>query len=330
MMKPQVESSQGELPPIICLMGPTASGKTPLAIEIVKHFPCEIISVDSRMVYRGMNIGTAKPDASTLKIAPHRLIDLLDPKKSYSAGLFREDAMRAINEIIANGNVPLLVGGTMLYFHVLQRGLAKLPTVNIALRTQLKREAHEKGLHVLHKHLAEVDPVASHRIHPNDSQRILRALEIYIATNKTMTSWLSEGTVPLSSYRVNKLVLAPQSREQLHERIANRLNEMLENGFINEVAKLRRRGDLSREMVAFRSVGYQEVWDHLEGKLDYQTMCEKIIIATRQLAKRQFTWLTCEVDAMRTSNGPHGRNDEVLRWVDGIVKDAKREKSQSM
>lgn len=276
---------------VICLMGPTASGKTPLAIELVQKFPCEIISVDSAMVYRGMNIGTAKPDAATLKIAPHRLIDICDPADAYSAGKFREDALREIADVHAAGKIPLLVGGTMMYFRVLLQGMAELPRADDGLRSQLNERAAHEGWEVLHAELASVDPVAAAKIHANDAQRIQRALEVYMLTGKPISSLQRDDTSPLAGFNVLQLALMPASRALLHERIAQRFDQMLSAGFVDEVRELYARGDLSPELSSIRSVGYRQVWDYLAGIVDEKTMRETAIAATRQLAKRQITWL---------------------------------------
>lgn len=277
--------------PIICLMGPTASGKTPLAVEMVKRFPCEIISVDSAMVYKGMDIGTAKPDAETLKIAPHRLIDLLDPKEPYSAGQFRHDALREIKNIHEQGKIPLLVGGTMLYFRVLQQGLASLPIANSTVREALQQRADKEGWKALHAYLATIDPASANRIHPRDTQRIQRAIEVYQLSGKTISDWQTEDTNPLAGYQVYNVAIAPANREVLHERIKRRFDLMLEMGFEKEVRLLYERGDLSADLPSIRSVGYRQMWEYLEGKIDFEMMREKSIVATRQLAKRQLTWL---------------------------------------
>ncbi len=269
---------------IICLMGPTASGKTPLAIKLVQQFPCEIISVDSAMIYRGMDIGTAKPDAETLRIAPHRLIDICDPAESYSAGRFREDVLREIDNIISAGKIPLLVGGTMLYFRVLLQGIAGLPCADEGLRAVLTARAEQDGWAALHADLAQVDPAAAARIHTNDAQRIQRALEVYQLTGKSITELQQTDTAPLAGYDVLQLALMPSSRERLHQRIAERFHLMLEQGFIDEVKKLVERGDLSAELTSIRSVGYRQVWDYLAGNMDENTMQESAIAATRQLA----------------------------------------------
>lgn len=277
--------------PIICLMGPTASGKTALAVELVQHFPCEIISVDSAMVYRGMDIGTAKPGQEILRIAPHRLIDVVDPATAYSAGQFRIDALREINDIMSRGKIPLLVGGTMLYFRVLLQGLAKLPTANPLLRAELQARAEREGWESLHDFLASVDPVSALRIHARDSQRIQRALEVYFITGKPISAWHAEEANVISDYCVYPLGLIPADRTLLHERIAIRFELMLKLGLIAEVTQLYQRGDLTPDLPAMRAVGYRQVWAYLAGHLSYAAMQDQAIAATRQLAKRQLTWL---------------------------------------
>lgn len=278
-------------PTIICLMGPTASGKTSLAIEMVQHFPCEIISVDSAMVYKGMDIGTAKPSPEILAVAPHRLIDLLDPSVPYSAGQFRSDALREIADIHAKGKIPLLVGGTMMYFRILQQGIAQLPRANPELRRTLHEKAENIGWEALHAELASCDPQAAARIHPNDSQRIQRALEVYHLTGKPISTWQAEETAPLADYHVINLAIAPTTREGLHQRIAERLAIMFASGFVEEVKRLYARGDLNPDLPSIRSVGYSQVWEYLAGKVDESTMEANALVATRQLAKRQLTWL---------------------------------------
>lgn len=279
------------LPSIICLMGPTAAGKTPLAIELVDRFPCEIISVDSAMVYRDMNIGTAKPSKEILNKVPHRLIDLVDPKESYSAGHFRRDALDAINEIIANQKIPLLVGGTMMYFRVLHQGLATLPTADADIRASLQKRAEREGWETLHAELQKIDPKAAARIHPRDTQRIQRALEVYLLTNKTISDWQANETSALSGYHIINLAIAPSNRAVLHERIQKRFMQMMEEGFLQEVQGLYERGDLHSDLPSIRSVGYRQAWDYFSGKQGLEEMQEKAIAATRQLAKRQLTWL---------------------------------------
>lgn len=277
--------------PVICLMGPTAAGKTLLAVECVQRFPCEIISVDSAMVYRGMDIGTAKPDAETLRIAPHKLIDIRDPAEPYSAGQFRQDALREIESSLSRQKIPLLVGGTMLYFRVLQQGLADLPQANADVRAALQTYAQQHGISGLHAWLARVDAKAALKINPQDKQRIQRALEVYLLTGKNITTWQQENTQPLTQYDLHFLGLCLQDRKQLHERIAARFDAMLAKGLIEEVSRLYQRGDLTTDMPSIRSVGYRQVWDYLSGIYAYEDMREKAIIATRQLAKRQMTWL---------------------------------------
>jgi tRNA dimethylallyltransferase len=276
---------------VICLMGPTASGKTALAVELVKHFPFEIVSVDSAMVYRGMDIGTAKPGAEILAIAPHRLLDIRDPSEAYSAGQFRTDALREIADIISHDRIPLLVGGTMLYFHVLQHGLAQLPQANQEIRQQISDEAEKYSWQVLHERLQKIDPVSAQRIHPNDPQRLQRALEIYELTGKTPTELHEENIASALPYRFINIAIAPDDRAELHKKIEQRFDQMLQQGFIDEVKKLLQRGDLHPDLPALRAVGYRQAWDYLAGNLTYDQMRERAIIATRQLAKRQLTWL---------------------------------------
>jgi tRNA dimethylallyltransferase len=283
-------------PPAIFLMGPTASGKTDLAVELTRHFPCDIISVDSAMIYRGMDIGTAKPEADILRIAPHRLIDILDPAEAYSAARFCSDAAREMEEITAAGRIPLLVGGTMLYFRALQRGLSELPSADPSVRARLDRLARERGLGYLHQRLVEVDPVAAARIHPNDPQRIQRALEVYEVSGIAMTDFLARRTAAPWPGPLIKLVVAPADRGVLRQRITSRFHVMLEQGLIAEVQALRKRGDLDRQRPALRSVGYRQVWEYLDAEVDYEEMINKAVIATGQLAKRQMTWLRRETE----------------------------------
>ncbi len=284
------------LPPAIFLMGPTASGKTDLALALARVLPCELISVDSALVYRGMDIGTAKPDRATLDAFPHHLVDIRDPAEAYSAADFRRDALAAMADITARGRIPLLVGGTMLYYKALLEGLADMPGADAEVRAELEARAEREGLAALHAELQLVDPQSAARIHPNDPQRLIRALEVYRVSGTTMTQLRVQQSEAASQdgglpYTVAQLAIAPAQRQILHERIAQRFDLMLEQGFVAEVERLHRRGDLHGEMPSIRAVGYRQVWDHLEGRLSAVQMRERGIIATRQLAKRQFTWL---------------------------------------
>jgi tRNA dimethylallyltransferase len=290
-----------QLPPAIFLMGPTAAGKTDLAIELARVLPCDLISVDSALIYREMDIGTAKPDKATLAEFPHQLIDIRDPAQSYSAAEFRADALAAMAESTARGRIPLLVGGTMLYFKTLLEGLADMPSADAQLRSELEARAQAEGLEVLHAELQRVDPESAARIHPNDPQRLIRALEVYHVSGQSMTQHrlrqVKENTAAGSSvnaqfpYTVAQLAIAPAQRQLLHERIELRFRLMLEQGLIAEVEKLRGRGDLHAGLPSIRAVGYRQVWEYLDGELNAEQMCERGIVATRQLAKRQFTWL---------------------------------------
>lgn len=284
------------LPPAIFLMGPTASGKTDLALALARVLPCELISVDSALVYRGMDIGTAKPDRATLDAFPHHLVDIRDPAEAYSAADFRRDALAAMADITARGLIPLLVGGTMLYYKALLEGLADMPGADAEVRAELEARAERDGLVALHAELQAVDPQSAARIHPNDPQRLVRALEVWRVSGMTMTQLRAQQRDAASQdgglpYTVAQLAIAPAQRQTLHERIAQRFDLMLEQGFVAEVERLHRRGDLHGEMPSIRAVGYRQVWEHLEGRLSAAQMRERGIIATRQLAKRQFTWL---------------------------------------
>ncbi len=297
-------------------MGPTASGKTDLAIALRERLPCELISVDSAMIYRGMDIGTAKPDAATLRYAPHRLIDILDPAESYSAARFRADALREMAAITRAGRIPLLVGGTMLYFRALEYGLSELPPKDEALRTRLQEEAQQLGWEAMHHRLHEVDPVSAARIHPNDPQRLLRALEVFALSGEPMSRlWEREGAEPLP-YRLLKLALAPGERSQLHERIERRFRQMVRGGLIEEVERLHVRGDLHAELPSIRCVGYRQVWRYLEGEWDRDTMVERGISATRQFAKRQFTWLRSERNVAWFEASEGKLVDNTLKFLD--------------
>ena len=284
------------LPPAIFLMGPTASGKTGVAAELVRRLPLEIISVDSALVYQGMNIGTAKPGADILEIAPHRLIDIRDPAVAYSAAEFRADALGEMAGITATGRVPLLVGGTFLYFRALEQGLSAMPAADPDIRARLEAELRREGLQRLHARLAQVDPVAAARIHMTDPQRILRALEVYEQAGEPMSAFHARGRTAALPYRVLKLALLPEDRAELHARIAMRVEAMLAAGLIEEVRRLYRRGDLTPELPAMRAVGYRQVWSYLAGEIDYGELPEKVIVATRRYARRQLTWLRGEAN----------------------------------
>jgi tRNA dimethylallyltransferase len=277
--------------PVIFLMGPTAAGKTDIAVALIKHFLCDIISVDSAMIYRSMAIGTAKPSKEILAIAPHRLIDICEPNETYSAAQFCDDAYLAIENIIQQQRIPLLVGGTMLYFRALQQGLSQLPTADPIIREKILKEAQLLGWDVLHDRLKKIDPAAAKRIHPNDPQRLQRALEIIELTGQIPSDIYAKKNHTHFPFPVINIVVTPSNRDVLHERIALRFHQMLSQGFIDEVTHLRERGDLNLNMPAMRAVGYRQVWEYLEGKLTYDEMVERGIIATRQLAKRQLTWL---------------------------------------
>jgi len=297
-------------------MGPTASGKTDLALELARALPCELISVDSALVYRGMDIGTAKPSKALLAEFPHRLIDIRDPAEAYSAADFRADALAAMAEVSGRGKIPLLVGGTMLYYKALLEGLADMPAADAAIRAELEARAASEGLEALHRQLAEVDPVSAARIHRNDPQRVTRALEVYLASGVSMTEHrrrqaaqnpvLDPSGAAQLPYTVAHLAIAPAQRHVLHERIARRFLGMLEQGFIEEVEVLHRRSDLHAGLPSIRAVGYRQAWEHLDGELTRDEMTERGIIATRQLAKRQFTWLRSWAD---------------LHWMDSLAPD---------
>ncbi len=303
------------LPPAIFLMGPTASGKTELAIRLVQSLPCEIISVDSALVYRGMDIGTAKPDAAELAVAPHRLIDICDPSESYSAASFRLDALREMAEITAAGNIPLLVGGTMLYFRALEHGLSNLPDADKGVRAHLEHEAELHGWDALHRRLGEIDPVSAARIHPNDPQRIQRALEVYELTGRSLSDLQRASAGERVPYRLIKLARAPEDRAVLHQRIAERFGKMLDQGFEEEVRGLLQRGDLSPALPSMRSVGYRQMLNYLLDEWDWETMKERGIIATRQLAKRQFTWLRSDAEIHWLKENPEDIVDQALKII---------------
>ena len=278
----------------ILLMGPTASGKTDLAISLCKRFPCDLISVDSALVYRGMDIGTAKPDAATLARTPHRLIDIRDPEETYSAGEFVRDACREIDAIVAARRIPLLAGGTMMYFRALTRGIAELPRADRAVRDAIDAEAGELGWPAMHAELGKVDPAAAARIKANDRQRIQRALEVYRSSGKPLSEWQRDSAPARDDIDYLKIGLNIEPRSVLHERIARRLGQMLEAGFVAEVERLRERPGLTPEHSSMRAVGYRQFWRYLDGECDLDEARKRALFATRQLAKRQITWLRSE------------------------------------
>jgi len=279
-----------QLPLALFLMGPTASGKTELAIRLRQKYPIEIISVDSALIYKGMDIGTAKPDAHEQELAPHRLIDILDPSESYSAADFRRDALKEMNDIVAEGKIPLLVGGTMLYYKALLEGLSPLPAADPEIRQQIEKEAIELGWDALHDQLKAIDPVSAERIHPNDPQRLSRALEVYRISGKTLTELTKTKGEPLP-FRVKQFAIAPKERAELHRRIELRFEKMVENGFEDEMKALYARKDLHPDLPSIRCVGYRQMWDYLDGNCTLDEAIFRGVCATRQLAKRQITWL---------------------------------------
>jgi tRNA dimethylallyltransferase len=317
------DAIQQERYPAICLLGPTASGKTALAIEIVKRLPCEIISVDSAQIYRGMDIGTGKPDSATLAVAPHRLLDFLDPALAYSASQFRSDALREMADIRRSGRIPLLVGGTMLYFKALRDGLAQMPGADAEVRQRIGDLALSSGWAHVHDQLREVDPESAERIHPNDPQRLQRALEIFLVSGRSMTQWHKESRADsrLSDipFDLHFLSIQPGSRGVLHDRIATRFLQMIEDGLVEEVETLRARGDLTLALPSMRAVGYRQVWQYIEGELSFDGMVEQGIIATRQLAKRQITWLRSWGNLRDWDSENPETLELVLKFVDRIA-----------
>ena len=304
-----------DLPPAIFLMGPTASGKSALSVKLAHALNGEIISVDSALVFRDMSIGTAKPSMAEREGIPHHLIDIIDPSDVFSTGQFRTQALTHIADITQRGKTPILVGGTMLYFNTLFKGLAVLPEADPELRVQLDLDLERFGKEALHKRLADVDPEAAARIHPNDPQRVQRALEVYELSGKPLSSFFSPAQQDDLPYQKIKLIVAPSDRKILHDIIAQRFHTMLEQSFIAEVEQLYHRGDLNEKMPSIRAVGYRQAWAYLQGEDNLANMTEKAIIATRQLAKRQFTWLRKETDALTFETGQVNLVDQVLSAI---------------
>lgn len=300
-------------PPLIFLMGPTASGKTDLALALARELPVDIISVDSALIYRGMDIGTAKPSVEEQALAPHYLIDIKDPVEAYSAADFRSDALACIERSYQQGRQPVLVGGTMLYFKALLQGISPLPAADPNIRAELEQEAQKKGWQALHQELSGIDPVSAARIHPNDPQRINRALEVYRISGKTMTELTAQQGAALP-YPVQQFAIAPTDRAELHQRIALRFQQMLAAGFEQEVQQLRQRGDLHLQLPSMRCVGYRQMWQYLDGELNAEQLLEQGIAATRQLAKRQLTWLRgwSDVNWLKTEAKPSENLQAVL------------------
>ena len=299
----------------ILLMGPTASGKTDFAIRLCQQFPCDLISVDSALVYRGMDIGTAKPDAETLAHTPHRLIDIRDPEDSYSAGEFVRDAYREMDEIFAAGRIPLLAGGTMMYFRALTEGIAELPGADEAVRADIDAEAEQQGWPALHAELEDVDPDAAARIEPNDRQRIQRALEVYRMSGTPLTEWHGERAPARDDIEYLKIGLNIEPRSVLHDRIAERLDLMVRGGFVGEVAALRERPGLTADHPSMRSVGYRQFWQYLDGEFGLDEARDRALYATRQLAKRQITWLRSETDIFLVDPLAEGAFDAITGFL---------------
>lgn len=298
-----MNDKKSTLPIAIFLMGPTASGKTALALQLRQRLPVELISVDSALIYRGMSIGTAKPSTQELALTPHYLLDICDPAQRYSAAEFRRDALQVMQHISAAGRIPLLVGGTMLYFKALLKGLSPLPSADLVIRSRIEQQAHEQGWPALHQQLQQIDPASALRIHPNDPQRLCRALEVFFISGKTLTE-LTQTPGETLPWQVYQFAIAPANREILHQRIEQRFHQMLMQGFEKEVRALFARGDLHTDMPSVRCVGYRQMWSYLAGEISYNEMIQQSIFATRQLAKRQLTWL---------------RGWEKLYWLDSVA-----------
>lgn len=303
----------------VCLMGPTATGKSDLAIDLARRFPFEIVSVDSAQVYRGMDIGTAKPDRAIRSELPHHLIDIRDPAEPYSAADFRRDALEVMADITARGMIPLLVGGTMLYFKALKEGLASMPSADARVRERILRLAREHGWEAVHDRLEDVDPATAARIHPNDPQRLQRALEVYEITGQPVSRLHDNQHEPIP-YRLSEIGILPNDRDELHRRIEQRFERMITDGLIDEVRALYDRGDLTAELPAIKAVGYRQVWQFLDGEIDLDTMQAKAVTATRRLAKHQLTWLRSWKD-LKKIDGPHAGEALKVLQSDSILSD---------
>lgn len=289
--------------PVVLVMGPTGAGKTDLALELADRFPVEIVSVDSAMVYRGLDVGSSKPPPDVLARYPHHLVDILDPLQSYSAGQFVRDARYAIDDIHARGKVPLLVGGTMLYFRALRRGLAELPTADPQIRADIDAEGARVGWPAMHAALADVDPRAAAKIQPNDAQRIQRALEVFRLTGRPLSEIQAATVPPDPRLKFAAIAWVPGDRERLYAGIEARFHRMMSQGLLDEVRMLYGRGDLHDRLPAIRSVGYRQLWEHLAGADALESAVQRAIVATRHLARRQLIWL---------------RSEEELDWVDSL------------
>lgn len=306
---------------VLVIMGPTASGKTQLALALADQLPIEIISMDSALIYRHMDIGTAKPSAEELAKVPHHLIDILDPLESYSAADFIRDTKRLVGEIHQRGRLPVLVGGTMMYLHALQAGLATLPSADETIRQRLLAQ-YQQDPAVLHQTLTQVDPVAAERIHPNDPQRLVRALEVFELTAKPLSQWQAEQEQQKWDVNLIKVALIPEDRSRLHQQIEQRLQKMFESGFLHEVEQLYTRGDLNPDLSSIRCVGYRQVWQYLAGEIDWITAQQKALVATRQLAKRQITWLRKEQDLLTLDPFVINLDDQLAKLYDCLHKNS--------
>ena len=320
-MNSPASNSKAQKPAAICLLGPTAIGKTQLALELADKLPVSLINVDSVQIYRGMNIGTGKPDAATLAQYPHQLMDIMDPSQAYSAADFRDDAIRVMQEAVDAGKTPVLVGGTMLYFKVLRDGLAEMPNADPGVRREIEELAANLGWEAVHAELAIVDPESAARIHRNDPQRLQRALEVYRLTGKSLSahhaaeSMKTAADLPCS---LRFMAIQAADRAVLHERISARFQAMLASGLIEEVQELHDREDLHIHLNSIKSVGYRQIWQYLEGDLDYDGMVERSIIATRQLAKRQITWLRSWPNLLQLGEPPAKSIDNVLKYLESV------------